>query len=87
LALHPQVYYVVQLSSDPQPSVAQVTAGVSSADGEPLDAGVMTVPTAGQDADVVVEAVERNTEYAVYLVAEDDAEGSPNVQNSVTILR
>lgn len=45
------------------------------------------MPAAGQDVETTIMDVERNTEYTIYFVAEDDADPSSNVQTTVTSRR
>lgn len=78
---------MVQLSSESAPSVSQVVAGVSNNNGPPAGAGLLAIPRAEQDVETTVEDLERDSEYIIYLVAEDNVDPSPNLQRSTTARR
>jgi len=77
------VYYVMQVGEALAPSAAQVMLGMQS-DGTPaLLFGSFIVDTVGIDVDVLITGLSGNTDYDLYVVAED---GLGNLQSTVTKL-
>ncbi|MFK5971513.1 MAG: Calx-beta domain-containing protein [Candidatus Marithrix sp.] len=76
------VYYVVLTDGATAPTNAETQAGTGSGGSSEIN-GSITVGTADTDISETISSLDINTEYNIYLVAEDDLY---NLQNSVTLL-
>ena len=75
-------YYVILEDSAAAPTVEEVKAGTGSGGSAAISNGSMNL-TANVDSIVTITGLTQNTEYDIYVVAEDD-ETPPNIQSSVT---
>lgn len=75
-------YYVVLEDSADAPTVAEVKAGTGSGGAAAIANGNMTL-TADIDSIKTITGLTQNTDYDIYVVAEDD-EIPPNIQSSTT---
>ncbi len=76
-------YWVVVADGAGAPSVAQVKLGQDSGGGGATASGNFAIGTASTNVTDAIGGLVANTDYDVYVVAEDD-EGTPNVQAAVT---
>ncbi|WP_353571570.1 Calx-beta domain-containing protein [Candidatus Albibeggiatoa sp. nov. BB20] len=74
------VYYVVVTNSTGEPSKSQIKAGNDATGSTAVDNGTINANTANSDETVTISSLSYNTDYDIYLYAEDD-ESSPNESN------
>ncbi|MCV6636441.1 Calx-beta domain-containing protein [Candidatus Albibeggiatoa sp. nov. NOAA] len=75
------VYYIVVADgSDNEPSQAQIKAGNDKTDSAALKSGSINVTAASTNQAVTVSGLDYNTNYDIYLYAEDD-ESTPNLSD------
>ncbi len=75
-------YYVVLADSAAAPTVAEVKAGTGSGGTPAIENGDISLLADTENTDLI-EGLTQNTQYDIYVVAEDD-EVPPNVQDAVT---